>query len=130
MKTEKNPLPVWRRGDFLLLACVLPAALLLLGSILLFGGKGEQAVVTVDDRVLGRYDLSHDLQVDIPDKDGRITNRLVIQSGEASIEWADCPDQICVRHAPISRGGQSIVCLPNRVTVEIKGGDSLDGVAG
>ena len=58
------------------------------------------------------------------------TNRLVIEDGTARMEWADCPDQICVNHRPVSRNGESIICLPNEVVVSVKGGEEaeLDGV--
>ena len=36
---------------------------------------------------------------------------------------ADCPDKICVNHATISDVGESIVCLPHRVVVEIVSSD-------
>ena len=47
------------------------------------------------------------------------------------MEWADCPDQICVSHRKISRDGESIICLPNQVVVTIQSSDSadIDGVA-
>ena len=37
---------------------------------------------------------------------------------------ADCPDLICVHHKPISRQGESIVCLPHKVIVEVTGEES------
>ena len=44
---------------------------------------------------------------------------LVIEGGEAYMESADCPNQICVRHSPVSHKGEVIVCLPNRIIIEI-----------
>lgn len=123
--------PFWKRGDLWLLATVLLLGGLLLAGFALFGGKGDRAVVTRDGEMYGEYDLSADQSIDIAGADGRVTNRLVIEKGQARMEWADCPDQICVEHAVISKGGQSIVCLPNRVTVEIRSdkGNGIDGVA-
>ena len=37
---------------------------------------------------------------------------------------ADCPDQICVNHLAISRDGESIICLPNKVVIAIEAGDT------
>ena len=60
----------------------------------------------------------------------------MIENGSVVMEWADCPDQLCVNHRSISRDGESIICLPNRVVVSIEGTDgkneenSLDGIAG
>ena len=48
---------------------------------------------------------------------------------------ADCPDKICVNTGKISKIGETIVCLPHRVVVEIQGevsqsdsDDSIDSV--
>ena len=39
--------------------------------------------------------------------------------------YADCPDELCVRQGWIEYDGQSIICLPNKITVMVSGGDSL-----
>ena len=31
----------------------------------------------------------------------------------------NCPDKICVNHAAISKKGETIVCLPHKVVVEV-----------
>ena len=33
---------------------------------------------------------------------------------------ADCPDQLCVNQRAVSADNESIICLPNRVIVEIQ----------
>ena len=123
--------PFWKRGDFLLLAAVLLAAALLFGYFALFGGRGGTAAVTVDGAAYGSYPLDREGEYPIQNAAGQITNKLVIRDGKAYMEWADCPDQICVDHAPIFKGGQSIICLPNRVSVEIQSpsADDIDGMA-
>jgi len=42
---------------------------------------------------------------------------------------ADCRDGICVDHTPISLNGETIICLPHRLVIEIDGGESpaIDG---
>jgi hypothetical protein len=39
---------------------------------------------------------------------------------------ADCPDQICVYSRDIGAEGGIIVCLPNKVILEIIGGNGTD----
>lgn len=46
-------------------------------------------------------------------------NTLEISDGTAKIVEADCPDQICVRTYPISSPGETIVCLPHKLVVEV-----------
>ena len=76
---------------------------------------------TVDGEVFGTYGLTEDQTVEIDD-----TNRLVIKDGEARMEWADCPDQICVDHRAVSRNGESIICLPNQVVVTVASSEERD----
>ena len=51
---------------------------------------------------------------------------LVIENGEAYIEYADCPDRVCVRTGRISRVGESIICLPNKLSITVTGEKSED----
>lgn len=44
---------------------------------------------------------------------------MVIEDGKVYMQEADCPNQICVHHTPISHRGETIVCLPNRIVIEI-----------
>ena len=32
---------------------------------------------------------------------------------------ADCPDKLCVRQGKIHRNGETITCLPNKLTVTV-----------
>jgi len=52
-------------------------------------------------------------------------NEILVESGAVCMVFADCPDQYCVRMGAISGTFQTITCLPNRVIVEIRGGDSV-----
>ena len=61
-------------------------------------------------------------------------NTVSINGNAISIAEADCPDTLCVRHGAISQAGDTIICLPHRVAVYIKGlgtgaDDELDAVA-
>ena len=84
----------------------------------------------------GIYDLNKDQTVEITQETeaGTITNLLIIENGQCRMEQASCHNQICVNHSPIDSRGEVIVCLPNRVVVEIvgdsgKGGD-VDVISG
>lgn len=50
------------------------------------------------------------------------------------VEAADCPTQDCVHTGTITRSGQSIVCLPARIIIQLEGGpadaDAPDVVIG
>ena len=53
---------------------------------------------------------------------------------EAFLKEASCPDHLCINMGRIRKTGQSIICLPNKVTVEIRGkkesDDGIDAIVG
>lgn len=107
-----------KKNDWILAGCVV----LICAAVLVFryfGGQesGGRVIVSVDGEEYGTYSLSEERTVRIGD-----TNRLAIKNGAVEMEWADCPDQICVHHTEISRNGESIICLPNEVVVTIESG--------
>ena len=112
--------------------CVILALLLLAGGLALalrLGREaGGQAVVRVDGRVTERHSLTKNGVY--PLNGG--SNILVIENGEAWLSEADCPDHLCVKMGKIRYNGQTITCLPNRLTVTVEGGESngVDFVVG
>jgi len=86
----------------------------------LFRGEGDSVVVTVDGKEFGRYSLTEDITVEIrTGAQNEELNLLVIKDGQAYVETATCPDGICAGHKPISREGESIVCLPHKVVITV-----------
>ena len=101
---------------------ILAVVLLLISvaGLLLYKGlqsDGDFAVVLAHGEEIARFSLDKDTEYVISTDGG--TNTLVIKGGKADIISADCPDGICVGHAPISKVGESIVCLPHGVVVKI-----------
>ena len=116
-----------KRNDWLLASGILLIAVAILAFQLLRSpGDNTEVKISVQGKVYGTYRLTQDQTIDI---DGK--NKVVIEDGTARMEWADCPDQICVQHKKISRSGESIICLPNEVVVSVQGGEEpeVDSIA-
>ena len=116
---------------------IIPAAGLIIAlTVIVFSyfpvfgtGDGNTVVVYVDGEEYTRLPLSVDTEITIPGKE-HLNNKLIIKDGEADIVDALCPDKICVHERKIRRAGETLVCLPNRVVVEIEGeGAMVDAVA-
>ncbi len=108
------------RNDFIFIAVLLLVVSALGLGFYLLRGEGNTVVVTVDKKEFGRYPLSEDAVVEIrTGTDKEELNLLVIKDGKAHVETATCPDGICAGHKPISREGESIVCLPHKVVITI-----------
>ena len=116
-----------KKNDWILVAVILVLAGV---GFLIYTNLGRQVAgivkVTVDGELFGTYSLEKEQEIKIND-----TNYLLIKDGEADMIEADCPDQICVDHKTISKNKETIVCLPNKVIVEIFGGEDaqIDAVA-
>lgn len=106
-------------ADAALVAALLVIALSVFLIVELSREEGELVRVSIDGEVVAEYSLSVDGEYSLNGG----TNILVIENGEAYIRWADCPRQICVKDGRISRTGQRITCLENRVVVEVIGGE-------
>ena len=113
---------------FFIAALVLLSVLVGLGFYI-FRTGGDTVRVTVDGNFYGEFSLAEDCTEQIVSDGGY--NVLVIKDGKAYVESASCPDGICAAHKPISRDGESIVCLPNKVVITAKagGGDTPDIIA-
>ena len=110
------------KNDIIFIAAILAVVAIAAVALLLFRGEGSTVTVEVDRQIIGTYSLAIDRVVDIPTDDGEM-NRLVIRDGKAFMESATCPDGVCVSHRPISREGETIVCLPHKVVVTVIGGN-------
>ena len=110
------------KRDWLLCAAVALCALLL-GGWLWFSAPadGGVAVVTRDGAVLARLPLDRDGSYTV---EGAYQNVIRVADGAVYIESATCPGEDCVHQGAVSRPGGSLICLPNRVTVTIEGGDA------
>lgn len=51
-------------------------------------------------------------------------NIISVEDGKIRISKSDCPDQICVLQGNVHKSGETIVCLPNKFVIEIKGDNS------
>lgn len=120
------------KNDLLLIGGALVLALVAYLIMTFFQGQAThnaKAVVTIDGKWYGSYSLAEDTIEKIELPDGSY-NMLEIKEGKADITEASCPDGICVNHRAVSKQSQSIVCLPNKVVVEIESGEEpeLDAV--
>ena len=106
----------------ILLATVLVAAGLLLSFVFSFGDSlGGSLKITADGKEFGTYSLLEDQTVTI--KRNGHHNVVRIEDGSVSMVSSDCSGQDCVHQHSISRSGETIVCLPNRVVLEIYDGE-------
>ncbi|MDR0851998.1 MAG: NusG domain II-containing protein [Clostridiales Family XIII bacterium] len=126
MKIKKTALQI-RTADVILTAALFVGAVIGAFFAANAGVYADDArvTVTVGGELYGVYALSEAQEIVV---DKTYENVIMIEedsSGRMRVRMksADCPGQDCVHRPPIDRTGQSIVCLPNMLSVEIRGGE-------
>ena len=112
-----------KKRDIILILSVLLIAAALFLVVELTKEDGAGVVVKVDGNKIAEYSLSENATYELNGG----TNILVIENGKAFLKDANCPDKLCVHQGKISRTGEVITCLPNKLTVTVYGAEeSLD----
>ena len=119
IKTEKLKK---NREIIFIIAVAAAAAVLYFSGLLAPKGGGVWAVVYVDGEEVKRATLSAEY-TEIPVETPWGENLVVVSGGKADVIEADCPDKLCVKQGKISKNGETIVCLPHKLVVEIEGGE-------
>ena len=75
------------------------------------------------------YDLSQSRTIPVTG-DENSYNLVLIEDGTVRVTDADCPDQLCMKQRSISKNGESIICLPHKLVLQIyaKEEGTLDAV--
>ena len=74
-------------------------------------------VITIDNKEYDTISLKENKKIVIENEYGG--NVIIIKDEQVFVESANCPDRTCVKQGKIMKTGQSIVCLPHRLTVTI-----------
>lgn len=116
---------MFKKLDFVIIAVLMVLSFLpeiILGASIGKGYTNTYAEITVAGKIYKTIPLSeHEGEdtIEIKTKDG--VNVIKIKDNKIGIIEADCPDKVCMKPEYIEKPGQSLVCLPHRVMIEIKG---------
>ncbi|MCR1951719.1 MULTISPECIES: NusG domain II-containing protein [unclassified Clostridium] len=116
---------MFKKLDFVIIAVLMLLSFLpeiILGASVGKGYNNTYAEITVSGRIYKTIPLSEhkgEETIEVKTKDG--INVIKIRDNKIGIIEADCPDKVCMNPEYIEKPGQSLVCLPHKVMVEIKG---------
>ena len=111
-----------KKADIVLLIIILVVGIPMSVLSLTEGIGGDKVRISLDGEIYGVYPLGEDREIDVTE-DGH-TNHITIKDGQVSMSYSTCRNQVCVNTGAISETKDAIVCLPNRVVVEIISSDS------
>lgn len=114
--------------DIIVVASLLLLSLVVMLTVNLTRKPGAFVEITVDGEVVATYPLDTDGEYTLNGG----TNKLTVKDGAAYMSYSSCPDHVCENTGKVRHVGQTIVCLPNKLTVTVKGertDDSVDFVS-
>ncbi len=118
------------RNDIIVILAPLVIALILLIFTLIPQNTGEFVTVSLEGKEIARYRLTEDISLPIKNPDGEALLILTIKDGKAFVTESICRDHSCERMGPVSRSGDSILCLISQVVITVEGSENtVDAVA-
>ncbi|MGN1267182.1 MAG: NusG domain II-containing protein [Dorea sp.] len=112
-----------KKNDWILVGIIVVVASLTFLLHEVVGGQGANCVtIKVNGKIEGIYSLSENKEIVINNG----TNILQIKNGEADMIEADCPDKLCVNQKAVSKNNENIICLPNKVVVEVSSSENSE----
>lgn len=109
-----------KKGDFLIILVILSlSGILLTHLIFLSSGSADTVTIKSGSETVAVLSLNKDQTYHA--KTDEYLNTIEITDRTVCVTDANCPDKLCVRQHSISKPGESIVCLPNKLIVTISG---------
>ncbi len=108
-----------KKGDIVLIIAAVTSLVLWL----IPKPAGDTVTIAVDGEFYRSVPLSENTEILVDNGYGK--NTVIVKNGEVYVTDADCPDKLCEKES-ISKSGESIVCLPNRLSVTVEGEDEKE----
>ena len=118
MKTGNTKQVPRLRYDLILIGALLAVSLAVVLITTLTRREGGYVEVEKNGELIATYSLSVNGEYSLNGG----TNVLVIEGGVAYLKDANCPDKTCVKTGKIRYVNQSIICLPNEISITVRGG--------
>ncbi|NLI98593.1 hypothetical protein GX441_08050 [bacterium] len=113
-----------KRGDAILIICFLFISLVGIVFILSIKSDREPQMIKISSE--GKFfelplrDTLFQVQGPLGVTDVRINK------GHVYVTKAPCPNKLCMKQGKISRNGESIICIPNKIIITIEGNRKTD----
>lgn len=112
-----------KKNDVMLLVIIVVSALMIFGMRYALKDQGQSYVtIRIDGEIVDTFLLSENREYVTDDKG----NHISIKNGQVDMIEASCPDQLCVNQKAISKNNEGIICLPNKVIVQITSYDEAE----
>lgn len=112
-----------KKRDFLFAFLVILLAAASFWAIKLCQKGADTVRITVDGELFCEKSLYENCEIDING-----TNTAVIENGSVYMKSATCPDKLCIGQGRAKDSSKRIICLPNKVVIEVIKKSDVDTV--
>lgn len=119
------------KNDLILIFSIIVISLLSVTIILITSKQGNYVTIEQNGTITAVLQINKNQKYNIYNENNEIENTILIENGQVSMIYANCPDKICEKHKAIKNNNESIICLPNKVIVTVTNNleNEVDGVA-
>ncbi len=111
-----------KKGDKIVILLILLFAIFSIFERFVFSKNSDENIVIRSDGVIVKEtSLNNNGKFLIKSKEGELT--CIIENQKVKVIESTCPDKLCIKQGWVSYQGESIICLPNRITITITGGN-------
>lgn len=111
------------RNDLIVNIIIIVLCIALPICFFLTDSGGERTVIiSCDGKIKKQIKLSEDCVYQVHGVE------VTVKDGRAFVSASSCPDGLCMKMKDAKNTGDSIICVPNRVSVKITGKSGEDGI--
>ncbi len=121
-KAEDNLYQMSKYDGFLITIVLIIAMVSLFSFKQSASAGGEKVLIYENSSLLKEIDLNREKTFEVNTEKGKM--EIEIGEGRTRVLKSSCPQKICLNTGWISKPGQTVVCIPNRILLEVKGGSS------
>ncbi len=114
------------KSDYKLFGVLFLLIGLLFGGVFLFQKKGSTANVYYDGELVLTIDLAVDKAYEVEGALGVV--KLLVKDHQIKVEEETSPRHLCSTQGFIKDAGDAIICLPNKIVVEITKENTYDTI--
>ena len=122
---------IFKTKDVILLAILLIVAIVAFFIIHSKPNENLEAVIVKDNqtyKIINLNEVEQPYQINI---DGSIPVIISVEKNSIYFKNSECPDKICVNTGRLSKAGDIAVCLPAKVSIELRGNQKeFDSITG
>ena len=122
---------IFKTKDVILLAILLIVAIVSFFIIHSKPNENLEAVIVKDNqtyKIINLNEVEQPYQINI---DGSIPVIISVEKNSIYFKNSECPDKICVNTGRLSKAGDIAVCLPAKISIELRGNQKeFDSITG